>query len=818
MTDATINTSITVDINGNKISEYSNNGTPGAKQDSFTNQLNCVNATSVQMTTNPAPVLQMPLGMPLTGVTTVPVALCGVNGAANKDTPATNQPPAMMGQPGAIIGQPASFMAQPAMQPGGIFLINMPTGTQAHNITAIPQIALPTNGNPHQAISSTQQTVNQAPATTVQGNYAQQTTSSQQGYGFNMPQFMQANTTVAAPTAAYMLVPIQQVPQNQQHIGQQFTSPPATQPQPNVHPQHTQQPQQPHPSPYQVPPSPQTPQTQYSIPPSPQNLQNPQTPQNPQEIPQYQPIPTQPFITKLDQGNPQVSTQGTQPSPSVAINDPHISSSVQDSGLNPVILQELQRLQALASTSSSYSATDIAKILRTISDIASNPKKEAESPSTSMTQQIPTNPISGPSTPQENKLPPSPANTFITSTIFTEALSPGSQSRSSSVSSIPDPNIQHIQKVPEAPVREKRKKGPAPKLDGNEVCLICGDKASGYHYGVLSCEGCKGFFRRCIIKTPNFKCKNNGQCQMDTYMRRKCQKCRLDKCRAAGMKDETVLTEVQSKAKRMKREKDNSTFVASPHHFAPNLSFNGEPIPSLTSHQRNLVEMLQANEARFQWPTQEAVAKVTPWVESGDSHRCRASRFAHFTELAILIVQLVVEFTKQLPGFLTVSREDQILLLKACTIEVMLLRAAKQYDKKSKAINFLNGKFYDKSSFYRAGMQVEFVDPIFDFCNSMAQLGLNEAEYALLVAINTFSADRPNIKDMHKVEAVQNSYVELLRVYLKIHHPSDPLMFPRTLMKLVELRTLNNYHSEQIFALKVQDKQLPPLLAEIWDM
>ena len=45
----------------------------------------------------------------------------------------------------------------------------------------------------------------------------------------------------------------------------------------------------------------------------------------------------------------------------------------------------------------------------------------------------------------------------------------------------------------------------------------------------------------------------------------------------------------------------------------------------------------------------------------------------------------------------------QIILLKACTIEVMLLRAAKQYDKKSKAINVLNGKYYDKSSFYRAG-------------------------------------------------------------------------------------------------------------------
>lgn len=36
----------------------------------------------------------------------------------------------------------------------------------------------------------------------------------------------------------------------------------------------------------------------------------------------------------------------------------------------------------------------------------------------------------------------------------------------------------------------KKKKGPAPRQQ-EELCLVCGDRASGYHYNALTCEGCK---------------------------------------------------------------------------------------------------------------------------------------------------------------------------------------------------------------------------------------------------------------------------------------------------------------------------------------
>uniref|UniRef100_A0A0N5B1B5 Nuclear receptor domain-containing protein n=1 Tax=Syphacia muris TaxID=451379 RepID=A0A0N5B1B5_9BILA len=67
------------------------------------------------------------------------------------------------------------------------------------------------------------------------------------------------------------------------------------------------------------------------------------------------------------------------------------------------------------------------------------------------------------------------------------------------------------------------------------LCTVCGDKASGYHYGVTSCEGCKGFFRRSIQKRMEYRCMRDGQCQISRLNRNRCQYCRFKKCIDVGM-------------------------------------------------------------------------------------------------------------------------------------------------------------------------------------------------------------------------------------------------------------------------------------------
>uniref|UniRef100_A0A8C6MHU2 Nuclear receptor subfamily 2, group C, member 1 n=1 Tax=Nothobranchius furzeri TaxID=105023 RepID=A0A8C6MHU2_NOTFU len=76
-----------------------------------------------------------------------------------------------------------------------------------------------------------------------------------------------------------------------------------------------------------------------------------------------------------------------------------------------------------------------------------------------------------------------------------------------------------------------------------EYCVVCGDKASGRHYGAVSCEGCKGFFKRSIRKNLVYTCRGSGDCAINKLHRNRCQYCRLQRCIALGMKQDSVQCE-----------------------------------------------------------------------------------------------------------------------------------------------------------------------------------------------------------------------------------------------------------------------------------
>ncbi|XP_068608592.1 nuclear receptor subfamily 5 group A member 2-like [Brachionichthys hirsutus] len=73
-----------------------------------------------------------------------------------------------------------------------------------------------------------------------------------------------------------------------------------------------------------------------------------------------------------------------------------------------------------------------------------------------------------------------------------------------------------------------------------ESCPVCGDKVSGYHYGLLTCESCKGFFKRTVQNNKKYVCAENQECKIDKTQRKRCPFCRFQKCLYAGMRLEAV--------------------------------------------------------------------------------------------------------------------------------------------------------------------------------------------------------------------------------------------------------------------------------------
>ncbi|XP_050726757.1 ecdysone receptor-like isoform X3 [Eriocheir sinensis] len=397
----------------------------------------------------------------------------------------------------------------------------------------------------------------------------------------------------------------------------------------------------------------------------------------------------------------------------------------------------------------------------------------------------------------------------------------------------------------------KKKKGPIPRQQ-EELCLVCGDRASGYHYNALTCEGCKGFFRRSITKNAVYQCKYGNNCEMDMYMRRKCQECRLKKCLNVGMRPECVVPESQCQVKREQkkaRDKDKKDYPSLGSPIAEDKAGPISPCKSkgpstacamqfknlvdsssnvqspmsamqrtttkpLTREQEELINTLVYYQEEFEQPTEADIKKIRFNFDGEDTSDMR---FRHITEMTILTVQLIVEFSKQLPGFATLQREDQITLLKACSSEVMMLRAARRYDSKTDCIVFGNSFPYTQASYALAGLG-DSAEVLFRFCRSLCKMKVDNAEYALLAAIAIFS-ERPNLKELKKVEKLQEIYLEALKSYVENRRlPRSHMVFAKLLNILTELRTLGNINSEMCFSLTFKNKRLPPFLAEIWDV
>uniref|UniRef100_A0A8C4RV47 Nuclear receptor subfamily 1, group H, member 4 n=1 Tax=Erpetoichthys calabaricus TaxID=27687 RepID=A0A8C4RV47_ERPCA len=367
------------------------------------------------------------------------------------------------------------------------------------------------------------------------------------------------------------------------------------------------------------------------------------------------------------------------------------------------------------------------------------------------------------------------------------------------------------------PVLKRSRQGLHPgRTKGEELCVVCGDKASGYHYNALTCEGCKGFFRRSITKKAVYSCKNGGNCEMDMYMRRKCQECRLRKCKEVGMLAECLLTEIQCKSKRL-RKNTKQSFEEREGESEELEGTDTKQVTSTTKVSKEKAELNQEQETLLSYIV-EAYNKCRIPQDMAkkllQDQFSTEENFLLLTEMATSQVQVLVEFTKKLPGFQTLDHEDQIALIKGSAVEAMFLRSAQIFNRKlPQGHNVVLEERIRKS-----GISDDYITPMFNFYKTVGELQMTQEEHALLTAITILSPDRPYIKDLHAVERLQEPILNVLQIFCKIHHNKDPQHFARLLGRLTELRTLNHHHAEMLSSWRMNDQKFTPLLCEIWDM
>ncbi|XP_067161165.1 peroxisome proliferator-activated receptor alpha isoform X2 [Apteryx mantelli] len=282
----------------------------------------------------------------------------------------------------------------------------------------------------------------------------------------------------------------------------------------------------------------------------------------------------------------------------------------------------------------------------------------------------------------------------------------------------------------------------------NIECRICGDKASGYHYGVHACEGCKGFFRRTIrLKLIYDKCDRN--CKIQKKNRNKCQYCRFQKCLSVGMShnairfgrmprsekaklkaeiltgenyvEDSEMADLKSLAKRihdaylknfnMNKVKARVILAGKTNNNPP---FVIHDMDTLCMAEKTLVAKLVANGIQ----NKEAEVRIF--------HCCQCTSVETVTELT--------EFAKSIPGFSNLDLNDQVTLLKYGVYEAIFAMLASVMNKDGMLVAYGNG--FITREFLKSLRKpfCDIMEPKFNFAMKFNALELDDSDISLFVA------------------------------------------------------------------------------------
>ncbi|XP_077994350.1 nuclear hormone receptor E75-like [Glandiceps talaboti] len=366
-------------------------------------------------------------------------------------------------------------------------------------------------------------------------------------------------------------------------------------------------------------------------------------------------------------------------------------------------------------------------------------------------------------------------------------------------------------------------------------CKVCGDKSSGFHYGVMACEGCKGFFRRSIQKKIEYRCHFSGNCLIERMNRNRCQHCRFKKCVSVGMsKDSVRIGRYSKKGKQSSMEDKLSS--TTPYETAEEketrerhefelytltqtvmkaheltCAYTMERSTGLLQRKNDLMSMTSPGQP-------VPLPKVEITLDTASTNE-RLLMWTVFCEALTPGIKNVIEFAKCLPGFMLLSQDDQMTLLKQGFFEAWLVRISRVICPEDQTVIVEEDQIFTHEHLVKLQME-DFWKIVFDFATSVQQLQLTDTEIALFTAVILTCGDRPGIKNSVPIEQLQEKLLECLRREIARHENRDQHLFARLIMKMTNLRSIASLHNEKILGFKLDwpNAQIPPLLAELNDL
>ncbi|PSN48034.1 putative nuclear hormone receptor HR38 [Blattella germanica] len=352
--------------------------------------------------------------------------------------------------------------------------------------------------------------------------------------------------------------------------------------------------------------------------------------------------------------------------------------------------------------------------------------------------------------------------------------------------------------APSAPSTSSRSgSGPAPPSP-SQLCAVCGDTAACQHYGVRTCEGCKGFFKRTVQKGSKYVCLADKACPVDKRRRNRCQFCRFQKCLAVGMVKEVVRTDSLKGRRGRLPSKPKS----------PQESPPSPPVSLITAlvraHVDTTPDLANLDYSQYREPT------------PNEPLMSEAEKIQQFYNLLTTSVDVIRTFADKIPGFAELNRDDQDLLFQSASLELFVLRLAHRTRPDDTKLTFCNGVVLDKQQCQRSFG--DWLHAIFDFCHSLHTMDIDISAFACLCAL-TLVTERHGLKEPHKVEQLQMKIIGSLRDHVTYNAEAQRKAhyFSRLLGKLPELRSLSVQGLQRIFYLKLEDLvPAPPLIENMF--